>query len=105
MRHELYVYFKLPADAATPALRQALRDWQRARCAAWPGLAARLRERPAPTGEAQRPRTWMEVYVLPAGASADDPQAAVLAQGAPVLLDAGAPARHVEHFIAPLDDD
>ena len=92
---ELYVYYRVPDDAAAAAAREvaAVQDELRA---AWPGLEARLLRRPDSSGGQQ---TWMETYArAPAGVDAAV-QADIEARAARLLTHVAGP-RHVEVFLA-----
>jgi hypothetical protein len=92
---ELYVYYRVPNDAAAAATREvaALHDEVRA---AWPGLEARLLRRPESSAGQQ---TWMEIYVrAPAGVDAAV-QGDIEARAARLLTHLSGP-RHIEVFLA-----
>jgi hypothetical protein len=92
---ELYVYYRVPEDAADAAAREVATLHTELR-ASWPGLDARLLRRPDASGGQQ---TWMEVYTRsPAGVDAAL-QAEIEAHAARRLTHV-AGARHVEVFLA-----
>lgn len=96
---ELFVYYRVPVEAATAALAE-VRDLQADLRAANPGLVVRLLRRPAQTGGTE---TWMETYAIesvvdPAGVSAAL-ESAIEAQAARRLTCIEGP-RHVEVFLA-----
>jgi hypothetical protein len=66
---ELFVYYRVRALDTTAALA-AVHAMQRKLEAAWPGLQARVLKR---RSDAEGPQTWMEVYKVEAGVTADEP--------------------------------
>ena len=96
---ELYVYYRVPADAVTRTERE-VRALQADLRKAHPELRARWLRRPA---EPDVPQTWMEVYATdpsfaPDGVNADLEQA-IVTSAARCLTGIEGP-RHVEVFFA-----
>lgn len=93
---ELFIYFRAAVSDAA-AVQQAVAAFQHSLRARHPGLGARLLRRPE-AGNGQH--TWMEIYTLPAQASADTALIqADIEHAAAVLSGWIVGERHVEVFL------
>jgi hypothetical protein len=90
---ELFIYYRIRADAARTALAAAQAMQARLR-EEHPGLTARLLRRPDNQDQQQ---TWMEIYTSPAGVTPD--LEARIEEAAAALAPFVVGTRHTEAFI------
>jgi len=92
----LYIYYRVPAVDAALCCGEIV-QWQRALCAALPGLQAELLRRPQ--ADAQALATLMETYAAPQGID-DALQARIETEALAVVGTRLIGARHTEVFVA-----
>jgi len=90
---ELFIYYRIRADAAGAAL-EAVQAMQARLRREHAGLAARLLRRPEEHDEQQ---TWMEIYASPAGVTPD--LESRIAEAAAALAPFIVGSRHTEVFV------
>jgi hypothetical protein len=90
---ELFIYYRIRADAARAALEAAQSMQTRLR-QQHPGLAARLLRRP---DDQEQQQTWMEIYASPAGVTPE--LEARIGEAAAVLAPFTVGPRHTEVFV------